>query len=295
MTESEQKQVKPTVTPPAKKKVAKRRTVKRKPATISAKTNIKVEMKKVDPNLVLDEGQNAYLAMDMADDAIALAKAKGEMDKYKDVLVYCFQDSKGNVVMDLSIVGYDELSYQFRKDKKLNLSQEDLKYTVDPTDKDYVIFEVKVKDLISGACSIGVKRQWTKLEVTNWVDNKPNGKKVIANAFWFEQGKTKAYRNGMKSLMPRGWIDQQVKLYVAAGKYANIGAKGEFKSSQQKAVNSGQGIDEKKIANAVKAVEMSKTKGDLERIDKKVIQQQGWTGQEKYKVRELIKAKMAKL
>lgn len=245
------------------------------------KKEVKAKFKKLNTSLVLDQNQVPYLAMDKMDDEVILAEISGKIDKFADKLVYCFEDKDGRQVTGLSWVGVKTMAFHLRRSRMANLSTEDVSYERDPVDSEYVIFKAKVRDLISGASAVGLKRQWLKTATKRG---------TYPNNFWMEQGRTKAVRNAMTELFPADWVAQKITEWIKQGKYAKIGA-----NSQTSAINTGDRIDAKKIQSAVNAVNDAETKERLGDIDAKVSQQQSWSGSEKYFVRQLIQKKLKTL
>ena len=257
------------------KKVANETTKK-----VKKSTKKKPVFKKVEKDLMLNDNQVPYLVMDKMDDEQILADIGGKIDKFADKLVYCFEDKDGRQVTGLSWIGVKTMVFHLRRSKMANLSAEDVTYSVDLSDSEYVVFKAKVRDLISGATAIGLKRQPLKMHTKYGV--KPNN-------FWLEQGRTKAVRNAMIELFPADWVADKITEWIKGGKYQKLG------NTQTSAIKSGEQIDAKKIQPAVNAINKATTKEQLSEIDKKISVASGWNGQEKYFAKQLVQKRLLAL
>jgi hypothetical protein len=141
--------------------------------------------KKVDP----------YTLMDRLDDEIIIAELEGRViDKW----VYHFKQDK-NEVWGLSKVGVDMACREMAKMGEA-IREENIEYTVDPTNKEYVLFRASASRVVISKDgkeimldrTIGTKRQWIKKIAY--------GQKKD-NEFWFEQGSIKALRNARARLL----------------------------------------------------------------------------------------------
>lgn len=211
-----------------------------------------------------------YVAMDAADDEQVLDMIEGKIDSLKD-LVYSFEQD-GKRIVGLSWVGTKAAAFQLARKKICILSEEDFKYEVDPTDPEYVLFIVTVKDLVTGAKRYGSKRQWMKLHTRSKGD--------VPNKFWFEQGKSKATRNAMQDLMPAEWIAKMVDKWMKNGN-ARILLEDKSKNVPDEKML-------KHIAPIMNGINKADTKDRLTKIEGFVIQTTDLNGQEKYYLRQAI-------
>jgi len=244
----------------------------------TAKTKTKVEKpKQVVVNVEKNDlnGQLPYLLMDAADDSQVLAEIEGRISEIAGDLVYFFRDKTGHEVTGLSWVGTKAAAYHFRRQKMVNLSVEDVTWEKDKESPEHYIFKAKVKDLISGANSIGLKRQCVKL-------HKKDGK-VIDNEFWVEQGRSKSIRNGMQDLMPTDWMAKQIKKWVKSG---NVRVLKEDKAQISLGTES-----LTKIKVFVNSISEAKTKESLDIIERNIIESKNLDGKEKYFVRQSLEAR----
>ena len=144
-----------------------------------------------------EKGSLPFVLMDAADDALILAELEGRI---LDTWVYEFT-SGGQKVQGLSKVGIDQATRELAKKGEV-LRELECGYHVDPTDKNYVLFTVKVgrfaiskegQEILLDT-AIGAKRQWTKMA-------RRDGR-VVSDPFWFEKGLAKAARNAKQRLLP---------------------------------------------------------------------------------------------
>lgn len=160
-----------------------------------------------------------YLLMDDKDDEQIMAEIQNIGSTVADKWVYVFTNSDGKQVTGLSWVGTKNAAYYMRRKKIVNVSIEDIKYEKDPTDPDYMLFTAKVKDLITGAITIGTKRQAIYTVVKgNQLDK---GRK---DPFWFEKGSSKAKRNAIQDLMPSDKLAHWISKWIKEGKVNLISA-----------------------------------------------------------------------
>jgi len=255
----------------------KTKELKTKKPRAKRKTTKKVEKPVIQVN-VQDNEQIPYLLMDAADDQQILKEINGQISDISDALVYCFTGRDGKQVTGLSWVGTKTASFYFRRKKLVNLSVEEITYRQDPQDNNYYIFEARIKDLISGATSIGIKRQCTKLRLRNG--------KVVDNEFWVEQGRTKAIRNAMQDLMPTDWIARQVKEWVKKGNFRVLNSS-PVPALEDQSLN--------KIKPFVDKLSLAKTKEELAKLEGEVIADKNLTGKEKFTVRQMIAGRIRQL
>ncbi len=145
----------------------------------------------------VDKGSLPFVMMDAADDALIIAELEGRI---LETWVYEFS-SGGQKVQGLSKIGIDQATRELAKKGEV-LRELEHEYKIDPTDKGYMLFTVKVgryaisqngQEILLDT-AIGAKRQWTKML-------RRDGR-VAPDPFWFEKGLAKAARNAKHRLIP---------------------------------------------------------------------------------------------
>jgi hypothetical protein len=138
-----------------------------------------------------------FEVMDQMDDKIILEEIKGRI---VNTWVYHFKDDSGKEQWGLSKVGVDAACERLAKKGEV-IRELEIKYDVDPTNKEFVLFTAKAgryavardgKEVLLDT-AIGTKRQGLQIR-------KRDGGSV-PNGFWFEQGATKALRNARSRLI----------------------------------------------------------------------------------------------
>lgn len=141
-----------------------------------------------------------FKKFDEMDDQIVLAEIE---KRVVDVWVYHFKQS-GHDIWGLAKEGVDQCSILMGQ-QGIALREEELKFEIDPTSKEHVIFTAKVsKHLIDKTGKeaavdtvIGTKRQSLMRKMKT-----ADGYRMESNPFWAEQGGMKALRNAKMRLIP---------------------------------------------------------------------------------------------
>lgn len=149
--------------------------------------------------MIVSQGIDIFQRFDELDDKAILSELESRV---VDAWVYHFKPKNAPEVWGIGKAGIDGCVMELGK-KGIALREEDVKYAVDPTNSQYVLFTAKVsKHFIekSGAeamieSAIGTKRQWTRMLLRDGVT-------VVADPFWFEKGSIKALRNAKARLIP---------------------------------------------------------------------------------------------
>ena len=218
--------------------------------------------------------------MERMDEQQMLADINGQISEIADEMVYYFKDSKGHEVTGLSWKGTTATAHHLRQKKVVNLSVPSVTFRKDPTDEDYMIFEATVKDLISGAQTVALKRQDTKI--------RPKKGKPYPNAFWLEIGRSKAIRNGMQDLMPADWIAKMIKQWIDEGKIKILG-----NGNRRKSALPGQSIQ--KIQPVLNKISNTKDISVIEKAKEYVTSTDSLNGREKNFLMKVINKKMGSL
>jgi hypothetical protein len=137
-----------------------------------------------------------FEVMDKMDDQLIIQEIEGRI---VNTWVYHFRQN-GQEQWGLSKVGVDAACSELAKKGEV-IRELEVKYDVDPTSKEHVLFVAKAGRYAVGRdgkevlldTAIGTKRQGLKTTKTNGA--------VIDNSFWFEQGATKALRNARSRLI----------------------------------------------------------------------------------------------
>ena len=144
---------------------------------------------------------SVFALFDKLDDAVIAAEIEG---KLVNECVYHFAPAGGKEVWGIGKKGVD-LCIQEMAKKGMAVRDDDVTWTVDPMDPEYMLFKahvrrIFVKNPASGGgeaevdTAIGLKRQWTKMQRRD--------KSIVADPFWFEKGGQKAIRNARLRLIP---------------------------------------------------------------------------------------------
>jgi len=216
---------------------------------------LKQIQKSLDDQNKIVTAQDPYLAMDASDDDQILAEIEGKAALVADKWVYVFMQG-GKPVKGLSWVGTKNMVYYLRRKKQLNLSVEEITYEEDPSDKDYVLFRAKVRDLVSNAVSFGVKRQGLKMQLKD-------GTKVL-DPFWYEKGFSKAKRNAFQDFLPTDVIAEWIDKWVKEGKFEKV--RGQ---QNERAVLT---LENKEMLNVKPFLQLIATANKKEILDKLFIQ-----------------------
>lgn len=139
-----------------------------------------------------------FRAMDKLDDELFLEEMKGRI---VDTWAYSFRQD-GKDVNGLSKVGVDQACREMAKSGEV-IREENVEYTIDPTDKRYILFKgfasriAVAKDGREVVLdrTIGTKRQCV------FIATKEKGITDKVNPFWYEQGAMKSLRNARMRLL----------------------------------------------------------------------------------------------
>lgn len=183
---------------------------------------------------VLEKTQEAYTAMDIADDVAIIADMEGGKKEF-EALVYRFKNKRGQEVTDLSKEGVDWASREFAKKGEAIRIEGEPKMFIDPSNPDYVIAVAKAQRWTVRVHNdkvvevpldnqIGVKRQPVFLELRN-------GER-IPDDFYAEKAMSKAVRNAKKSLLPKSFIKEVIERAIKGEHVRDI--KGSQSSQTQK-------------------------------------------------------------
>lgn len=168
---------------------------------------------------VASEGIDIFQRFDALDDKIIIDELENRViDKW----VYHFKPKGAPEVWGLGKAGIDGCVRELSK-KGIALREDEVKYEVDPTNSQYVLFMAKVsKHLIDKEgkeamveSAIGTKRQWTRLMMKG-VEKPP------IDQFWFEKGSIKALRNAKARLIPEEIKAQIIAFAKKQGKVREI-------------------------------------------------------------------------
>lgn len=262
---------------PTKAKQASKRK-SNKSSSKAKKTAKQVAQEVVEQKVVEDE-QQPYVEMERFDEQQILTDIDGQISQIADEMVYYFKDKNGKEITGLSWVGTKSASYHLRQKKIVNISQESVTFVPDPTDKDYMIFTVEVKDLISGAKAISMKRQDLYI--------RPRKGEPYLNPFWVEVGRSKAFRNAMQDLMPSDWIAKMIKTWIDEGKVKILGSANRAESM------SGDSI--KRIQPILNSVNSTTKVEEVERAKEFVTTSDSLDGREKNFLMKVISKKLESL
>lgn len=173
-----------------------------------------------------------FKKFDEMDDQLIMAELE---QKVVDVWVYHFIQEdpvtkKKKEIWGLAKEGVDQCSILMGK-KGIALREEDLKFEVDPTSPEHVIFTAKVLKVLVDAQGneakvdsvIGTKRQSLMRKIKQ---KEEPGYRMVSNPFWSEQGSQKAIRNAKMRLIP---ADIKAKVIANAKQL-----KGKVKTFEQK-------------------------------------------------------------
>lgn len=287
----EKEEVKKDETPVSKKKTSQKSTKKKTTKKSTKKSPKKKETKKskakktqeavAEQKQPIPDEQEPYVVMERFDEQQILADIDGQISQMADEMVYYFKDKNGKEVTGLSWVGTKAAGYHLRQKKVVNISQESVTFAQDPTDKDYMIFTVEAKDLISGAKAISMKRQDLFI--------RPKKGNPYPNPFWVEVGRSKAFRNAMQDLMPADWMAKMIKTWIDEGKVKIISAGSGGNP------NSLPGQSVAKIKPVLNKVNSAKTKEVLEKAKEYVQTTDALNGQEKNFLMKVINKKSESL
>jgi hypothetical protein len=223
---------------------------------MSKKNNTSKVLKEIQKTLEQTQTttQDPYLSMDSSDDEQILAEIEGKAGLVADKWVYVFMQG-GKPIKGLSWIGTKNMVYYLRRKKQLNLSVEEITYEQDPTDKDFVLFRAKVRDLVSNAVSFGVKRQGVKMQLKD-------GSKVL-DPFWYEKGFSKAKRNAFQDFLPTDVIAEWIDKWINEGKFEKLQGK------QKERVLT---LENKEMLNVKPFLQLIATAGQKEILDKLFVQ-----------------------
>ena len=166
----------------------------------------------------ISQGIDILQRFDELDDKAIISELE---NRVVDAWVYHFKPRNAPEVWGIGKAGIDGCVMELGKNG-IALREEDIKYAVDPTNSQYVLFTAKVsKHFIdkSGAeamieTSIGTKRQWTRMLLRNG--------DAVADPFWFEKGSIKALRNAKARLIPEDIKAKIITFAKTKGKVKEI-------------------------------------------------------------------------
>jgi hypothetical protein len=192
-----------------------------------------------------------FEVMDKMDDKLIIAEIEGRI---VDTWVYHFKDETGREQWGLSKVGVDACCTELAKRGEV-IRELEIKYEVDPTDKEYMLFIAKAgrfavardgKEVLLDT-AIGTKRQG----LFGW---RRDGTKY-PNNFWFEQGAVKALRNARGRL-----IDEEIKSKVISW------AKGQGKTQEVPVNASSRPVSEVSSGDIISEAQMKSIFAHLNRL-----------------------------
>ncbi len=164
----------------------------------------------------ISEGQDIFAIFDQLDDAAIVNELEGRL---VESAVYSF-DQGGKQIWGLAKTGVDWCATELEK-KGYIIRDEELTYTLDPTDPTYMLFTAKVGKYFADTnkevkvdTAIGTKRQWTKM--------KRQDGSVMADTFWFEKGSQKAIRNARMRLIPEETKSTIIALAKQGGRVKEV-------------------------------------------------------------------------
>lgn len=168
---------------------------------------------------VASQGIDIFERFDALDDQIIIDELE---NRVIDAWVYHFKPKNAREVWGIGKAGIDGCVIMLGK-KGIALREDDVRYEIDPTNSQYVLFTAKVaKHLIeqSGAeamveSALGTKRQWTRMLLKD-------GKTVVPDPFWFEKGSIKALRNAKSRLIPEEIKAKIITFAKSKGKVREI-------------------------------------------------------------------------
>lgn len=251
--------------------------VKKAPKTKAKKTQEAIA-DQVEPR---EDDQEPYVVMERFDEQQILADIDGQISQMADEMVYYFKDKNGKEITGLSWVGTKAASYHMRQKKVVNLSVESIDYEPDPIDKEFMIFKVKIKDLMSNAQTIAMKRQDLYI--------RPKKGNPYPNPFWLEVGRSKAVRNGMQDLMPADWMAKMIKTWIDEGKVKILGSG----SNKNSSALPGQSV--KKISPVLNKINGATTLDVLDKAKQYINTTDSLNGQEKNFLMKVINKKEQQL
>ena len=161
-----------------------------------------------------------FQAMDALDDELIIAEIEGRIvDKW----VYHFPGAPGEKeVWGLSKVGVDQACRVMAAQGEA-IREENIEWTIDPTDNRYVLFKGFASRVIvskEGIEAVLDRAAGTKRQCTMVV--KRSGITKDKNAFWFEQGTVKALRNARSRLLSEEVVGKIMAMAKEKGKTREV-------------------------------------------------------------------------